>query len=132
MDTSDCLDSDGIQIYQSLIGAMQWAVSLARFDIATAVMTLSSFRVAPRVGHLDCVKRTYGYLSQFKDASLRIRTDEPDFSSIPDQEHDWMYTVYGNIEELLPTDAPPPLGKMVRKHTTLMRISFMTWLQDDQ
>jgi hypothetical protein len=112
--TSVFLDSDGIQIYQSLIGAMRWAVSLARFDIATAVMTLSSFRVAPRFGHLDYVKRIYGYLSLFKDASLRIRTDEPNYSSIPDQEHDWMYTVYGNVMEIVPTDASTPLGKTAR------------------
>ena len=36
-----------------MIGAMQWAISIGRFDIATAVMSLSSFRVAPRIGHLD-------------------------------------------------------------------------------
>ena len=30
-----------------MIGAMQWAITLARFDIAVAVATLSSFRVAP-------------------------------------------------------------------------------------
>ena len=114
MDTSDFLDSEDIQIYQSLIGAMQWAVSLARFDIATAVMTMSSFRVAPRIGHLTHVKRIYGYLSQFKDAAIRIQTDEPDFSLLPDQEYDWMYTVYGNVEELIPDDIPTPLGKTVR------------------
>ena len=34
MDTSDLLD-DGTQLYQSLIGAMQWAIPLTRSDIAT-------------------------------------------------------------------------------------------------
>jgi hypothetical protein len=55
-DTSEFLDDDGIQQYQSLIGALQWAISIGRFDISTAVMTLSSFRVAPRRGHMDRVK----------------------------------------------------------------------------
>ena len=45
MDTSDLLDDDRTQLYQSLIGAMQWAIPLARSDIATAVMTLSGFRI---------------------------------------------------------------------------------------
>ena len=53
MDTSELLDSTGIQQYQSMVGAMQWAVSIGRLDITTAVMTLSSFRVAPRKGHLE-------------------------------------------------------------------------------
>jgi hypothetical protein len=32
---------------------MQWAVSIGRLDIATAVMSLSSFRAMPRRGHLE-------------------------------------------------------------------------------
>jgi hypothetical protein len=47
MDESPLLSDDGIQKYQLLIGTLQWTISLGRFDIATAVMTLSSFRVAP-------------------------------------------------------------------------------------
>ena len=56
MDTSELLDSTGIQQYQSVVGAMQWAVSIGRLDITTAVMTLSSFHVAPRKGHLGRCK----------------------------------------------------------------------------
>ena len=53
LDTSEELGEDDIKKYQSLVGAMQWAVSLARIDITTAVMTMSGFRVAPRRGHLE-------------------------------------------------------------------------------
>ena len=77
---------DGIQRYQSMIGALQWAVSLGRFDIMTAVMTLSAFRAAPRVGHLERAKRIYGYLCKFKHAALRVRTAEPDYSALPEQD----------------------------------------------
>jgi hypothetical protein len=42
LDTSELLDQTGVQQYQSLIGSLQWAISLGRFDIATAVMSLSS------------------------------------------------------------------------------------------
>ena len=48
LDESELLDQTGIQQYQSLIGQLQWAISLGRFDVATAVMTMSSFRAAPR------------------------------------------------------------------------------------
>ena len=64
LDSSDLLDADRIQKYQLMIGAMQWAISIGRFDIATSVMSLSSFRVAPRVGHLKSCKRIYAYLSK--------------------------------------------------------------------
>ncbi len=89
LDTSDLLDEKGIQDYQSLIGSLQWVVSIGRFDVMTAVMTLSSFRAAPRKGHLERVKRIYGYLAKMKHASIRIRTDEPDYSDLPEMEFEW-------------------------------------------
>jgi len=60
LDESDELDAKGIQLYQSLIGALQWIVTIGRFDIATAVMTLSGFIVAPKQGHLARIKCIYG------------------------------------------------------------------------
>lgn len=112
-DMSELLDADGIKKYQSLIGALQWVITIGRFDIMTAVMTLSSFRAAPRRGHLDRAKRIYGYLSCMRNAAICIRTKEPDFSAIPDPDHDWKYSVYGDTKEEIPHDAPKPLGKFV-------------------
>ena len=37
------LEDDGIKIYQSLIGALQWTVTLCHFDVYCATMTLSHF-----------------------------------------------------------------------------------------
>jgi hypothetical protein len=45
---SPFLGQDETQQFQSLIGAMQWAVSIDRLDITTAVMSLSSFCAMPR------------------------------------------------------------------------------------
>ena len=113
IDTSDELDNEGIKKYQTMIGCLQWAVSLGRFDIQTATMTMSRFRVAPRKGHLERLKRMYGYLKKFASAAIRVRVLEPDFSDLPNQDFDWCQTVYGNVEELLPTNAPKPLGNPV-------------------
>ena len=43
LDESEISDMDGQKQYQSMVGALQWVVSLGRFDIATAVMTMSQF-----------------------------------------------------------------------------------------
>jgi hypothetical protein len=43
LETSDILDKDGIAKYQSLIGIMQWTITLGRFNVGTAVMTMSGF-----------------------------------------------------------------------------------------
>jgi hypothetical protein len=113
LDTSELLDAEGIQTYQSLIGTLQWVVSIGRFDVQTAVMTLSSFRANPRRGHLDRVKRIFGYIEKFKSATIRIRTDVPDLSALPTPPIDWSTTIYGDAKEHIPDDAPPPLGKPV-------------------
>jgi len=58
LDTSELLSHDDIKKYQSLIGALQWAVSFGRFDIMTSIMTLCS------CDHIECVKHINGYLCQ--------------------------------------------------------------------
>jgi hypothetical protein len=113
VDTSEYLDADGIKKYQSLIGALQWAVSIGRLDITTAVMTMSGFRVAPRQGHLERLQRIYAYLAKFCHATIRVRTGEPDYSGIPENTYDWQYSVYGSVKEVLPSNAPEPLGNWV-------------------
>ena len=76
-------------------------------------MTLSSFRAAPRRGHLERTKRIFGYLFKMKHTIIRIRTDEYNISGLPSFEFDWKKTIYGKIAELIPEDAPKPLGKFV-------------------
>ncbi len=48
-----------------------------------------------------------------KHAAICFRTEEPDFSALPDQQFDWAYTIYGCVKEVLPHDMPTPLGKFV-------------------
>ena len=113
LDDTEFLDDQDIKIYQSMVGACQWAVSLGRFDIQTALMTMSQFRIAPRVGHLMRMKRIYGYLKRFRDGAIRVRVGIPDFSGLPNSVHEWDYSVYGNVSELIPENLPEPLGKPV-------------------
>ena len=113
IDTSEELGEEGISIYMSLIGSLQWLISLGRFDVATAVMTMSRFRSAPRKGHMERVHRIYGYVRKFKTGCIRVRTEKPDYSMIPLEIHEWMHTVYGNVKELIPENLPTPLGKSV-------------------
>ena len=78
-------------------------------------MTLSRFRVAPHVGHLERIKRIYGYLRRQPEGGIRFRTGIPDHeSNFEVKEHDWMYSVYGTGGEVLPEDMPTPRGKPVR------------------
>jgi hypothetical protein len=118
LDTTTELDLDGIRMYQSLIGALQWAVTLGRFDILMGVATMSSFRIAPRKGHLERLQRMYGYLKRNPDGAIRFRTGIPDHESRDTPKiYDWMSTVYGDHKEELPPNMPEPKGKPFRTTT---------------
>ena len=108
LDTSELCDEHQTKQFQTLIGQLQWLISLGRFDIAVHVMSLSRFRAQPRKGHLDRAKRIVGYLLFLPDGAIRFRTGEPDFSSLRDQEYDWTRTVYSGACEQIPHDIPKP------------------------
>ena len=77
-------------------------------------MSLSGFRSQPRKGHLEQIKRIYGYLSRFKHFHLKFRTEEPDMSYFKNKtKFDWSKSIYGDHMEDIPVDAPKPLGKQV-------------------
>ena len=76
-------------------------------------MSLSRYRAQRQKGHLDRVKRIFGYLAYLPEHAIRFRIGEPDFSDIQDQEFDWSRTVYGSPKEIIPTGIPEPRGKYV-------------------
>ena len=86
--------------YLTMVGPLQWLVTLGRFDIHAQVATMSRFRAAPRKGHTDRLKRIYSYAIRTKDYATRFKTDQPDYSFQPDQDFDWTYSVYGNVTEI--------------------------------
>ena len=103
---------EGIQQCQSLIGALQWTVTLGRCDVMCAVMSMSSFCAAPRLGHLERSKRICGHLMNTSDCKIRFSTHDIDHSDIPTVKQDW-FQIHGETKELSPTDCPEPWGKSV-------------------
>ena len=82
-------------------------------------MSMSRFRLAPKIGHLERMKRLYGYLVKTKHFAIMYRPKEPDYSHLRKQEYEWTRTVYGNVKEEMTKDIPKPLGKRVITTTFL-------------
>ena len=97
LDETPELGPNGVEQYQSLLGAVQWTVTLSRIDVAHAVMSLGRFRASPRQGHLDRLRRLIGYMKKHSNCAIRFRTGIPDwethFGSDP-VKYDWMESVY--------------------------------------
>ena len=114
MDESPLLEPEQMTEYMSLMGQLQWLISLGRFDVSSAVSGLSTFRSKPRIGHLERAKRMVGYVAKFKDAALRFRVELPNYSQLSQKTEDWEKSVYGNNHEEFPHNMPTPLGKLVK------------------
>ena len=119
LDTSEILEGDMAPKYLTMVGQLQWLVTLGRFDIHAQAATMSRFRAAPRQGHMDRFKRINSYAIRTKDYAIRFRTDQPDYSFLPDHDFEWTYIVYGNVQEILPDDMPDPIGEAVTTTTTM-------------
>ena len=52
LDTSEILEGDMTTKYLTMVGQLQWLVTLGRFDIHAQVATMSRSRAAPRQGHM--------------------------------------------------------------------------------
>ncbi len=117
--TNDHLEEDGTPLlttdmhreYQSLMGMLQWAVSLCRVDVCFAVSSLSRFCSCPREGHLDRVLRIWGYLKKYPSRTLKINHNKfqvqgadlgADLIDFNDQ--------YAYAKEEIDTKFPKPMG----------------------
>ena len=119
LDDTELLTGESIQHYLTMKGQLQCLVTLGRFDIHGQVTTMSRFRSAPRKGHLERLQSIYAYVTKTKQYLIRYRTKEPDYSHLPNMNYNWSYTVYGNVQEIIPNNCPKPLGKSVTTTTTL-------------
>ena len=56
LDNSELANDDLITKLMCMIGQLQWAVTPGRYDIIAHVMSMSRFRLAPKVGHIESVE----------------------------------------------------------------------------
>ena len=59
------------------------------------------------------MKQIYGYLASHDKGAIRVRTDIPDYSELPDITYKWMYMIYGEVKEGIPNDIPKPAGNTI-------------------
>ena len=119
LDTSEILEGDIAAKYLTMMGKLQWLVTLGRFDLHAQVATMSRFSTATRQGLMDRLKRIYSYAFRTGDYVIRLRTDEPDYSFLLDQDFDWTYSAYGDVHKIIADDMPEPLGEAVVTTTTM-------------
>ena len=84
LETSDIIEGQQVNHYLTIVGQLQWLITLGRFDIQNQVTSMSRFRAQPGQGHLEQLKRMYAYVIGTKDYTTRFRTNEPAYSYLPE------------------------------------------------
>ncbi len=112
-DESDFLDNDQHRLYQSMMGMLQWTVSIGRLDICYAVSSLSRFCTNPREGHLERVYRIFGYLRKYPNKAIGIVERDPIVNKDLLQDHTTNYDFedqYAYAHEEIDDRFPEPKG----------------------
>ena len=72
IDNSKPLTDDEIQVYQSYIGILRWAVELGRIDLAKATGTMARFSALLRENHMMTVLKIFPYCKKTNVIKDRI------------------------------------------------------------
>jgi hypothetical protein len=99
------LDPTRPNFYQSQIGILRWCVELGRIDIISEVSMLSAYLCLPHEGHLEAVFHVFAYLGMHHNMRVVFDPTYPDV--------DMNKSMYGDVKELIPSDAPVSGGKEV-------------------
>jgi hypothetical protein len=78
--TSDLLSIEMSTQFRAVIGSLNWAVILGRFDVMYATNTLDCFSMAPRLGHLESAKRILGYLKKYVEHRILFNVSPIDLT----------------------------------------------------
>ncbi len=114
LDDSPFLSADDAAKYRSVIGSLNWLITLGRMDVHYATSSLSRYGMAPREGHMKALCRILAYLKANPEAKILFDTSKPDHSThVTEIEPSWT-DMYPGAEEELPPDMPEPKGNSVR------------------
>jgi hypothetical protein len=73
------LGDDEVQLYQSYIGKIWWAVEFGRIDLAHASGAMARILAAPREGHMFMVSRMFAYCKKHMESKLVFDAMKRDF-----------------------------------------------------
>ena len=83
LDESPLLNAELHSRYRSMVGSLNWLITIGRFDVQFAVTALARYSHAPRAGHLNALLRVMGYIKKFKKAKILVDPTLPNHEAYP-------------------------------------------------
>jgi hypothetical protein len=112
LDESPELDPIRANPYQSQTGIMHWCVELGCIAIINEFSMLSTHLFLPLEGQLEAVFHVFAYLGIYHNARVVFDPNYPSVDMGNFIKTDWK-SMYGDVKEMIPSDAPVPRGKEV-------------------
>jgi hypothetical protein len=95
-----------------------------RIDIITEVSILATYLFLPREGHLEAVFHVFAYLVLHQNSRVVFDTTYPSVDMGTFIKTDWK-SMYGDVKEMIPSDAPVSRGKEVDMRFLLILIMLV-------
>lgn len=77
LDATELLTESERTQYQMLIGCGNWVITLGRYDVHYAVVTMARHSATPRKGHVGAMLRVFGYLKFYKKHRIVVDPAKP-------------------------------------------------------
>ena len=111
LDDTSLLAPLEITKYQMLVGCANWVITLGRFDVHYAIITLARYSQAPREGHLKAMLRVFGFLKHYRKWNVTVDPSELKLRG-EFKEQNWK-EIYPDMKEELPPNMPEAKGSPV-------------------
>ena len=124
LDDTELLTGESIQHYLTMVGQLQWLVTLGRFDIHAQVTTMSRFRSAPRKEHLERLQKIYGYVLKTKHYQPGTEPRKLTIVISPTRNMTGLTLFMAMFKKSFPTTVPSLLANLSLQQQHLMQITF--------
>jgi hypothetical protein len=115
LDDSELLDGDDVSKYQMLTGALNWIVTLGRYDVHYVASTMARYNMLPRQGHFSAMLGIFGYLKSYHKYMTIYDHHLPEGHDYIPTVYDWFQFYPDAVQgEELPYNMPIPKGNPVK------------------
>ena len=97
---------------ETIIGSLNWAITLGRFDIQYATSTMARYNMSPKEGHMTAFQWILGYSKKTSEfiQRLLINPKQPEHEEYECFNYDNWKEFYPDAEEEIPYDILPERG----------------------
>ena len=98
--------------YRMMMGSLNWLITLGRYNVHHASVTLVRYMIIPKERHMKAMQHVFGYLKSYLKFSIKFDTDLTDHSGYNVEKYDW-FPMYEGDQEEMAHGMPTPKGKPV-------------------